>query len=79
MNAHIDINGSSFIIKGNSKLKGCILVGKDLRGTASLVFAALMSEGKSEIIGVKYLERGYSNLITNLKSLGANIDIYEMD
>ena len=79
MNAHIDINGSSFIIKGNSKLKGSILVGKDLRGTASLVFAALMAEGKSEIIGVKYLERGYSNLITNLKSLGANIDIYEMD
>ena len=38
-----------------------------------------MAEGKSEIIGVKYLERGYSNLITNLKSLGANIDIYEMD
>ena len=79
MNAHIDIFGSSFIIKGNSKLKGSILIGKDLRGTASLVFAALMAEGKSEIVGVKYLERGYSNLITNLKSLGANIDIYEMD
>ena len=79
MNAHIDIFGSSFIIKGNSKLKGSILVGKDLRGTASLVFAALMADGKSEILGVKYLDRGYSNLITNLKSLGANIDIYEMD
>lgn len=79
MNAHIDINGSSFIIKGNSKLKGTILVGKDLRGTASLVLAALVADGKSEILGVKYLDRGYSNLITNLKSLGAHIDIYEMD
>jgi UDP-N-acetylglucosamine 1-carboxyvinyltransferase len=79
MNAHIDINGSSFIIKGNSKPKGSILVGKDLRGTASLVLAALVADGKSEILGVKYLDRGYSNLITNLKSLGANIDIYEMD
>ena len=79
MNAYIDIDGSSFIIKGNSKLKGSILVGKDLRGTASLVLSALIADGKSEILGVKYLDRGYSNLITNLKSLGANIDIYEMD
>lgn len=79
MNAHIDIFGSSFIIKGNSKLKGSILVGKDLRGTASLVFAALMAEGESEILGLSYLERGYSNLINNLKSIGANIDVYEMD
>ena len=79
MNAHIDINGSSFVVKGNSKLKGSILVGKDLRGTASLVLAALIADGKSEILGVKYLDRGYSNLITNLKSLGAHIDIYEMD
>ena len=56
-----------------------MIIGKDLRGTASLILAALMSEGKSEILGLNYLERGYSNLINNLKAIGAKIDVYEMD
>lgn len=79
MGANIKINKGKYYIQGNKKLKGKMIIGKDLRGTASLILAALMSEGKSEILGLNYLERGYSNLINNLKEIGAKIDIYEMD
>ena len=79
MGAKIESKEGKFYIKENTNLHGTIIEGKDLRGTASLVLASLMAEGESEILGLSYLERGYSNLINNLKSIGANIDVYEMD
>ena len=42
-----------------------------------MIFAALLAKEKSKIEGLKYIERGYFNIIENLKSLGANIDVYE--
>lgn len=77
MGANIEIEEDKYLIKGNRSLVGSELSGKDLRGGASLVFAALLAEGKSVIEGLRYIERGYFNIVDNLKMLGANIDVFE--
>ena len=47
----------------------------DLRGAAALVVAALAAEGTTSIEGVKYIQRGYENIVRDLSQLGADIQI----
>lgn len=58
---------------GPKKLRGGKLEITDIRAGATLVFAALMAEGKSEIEGVEHIERGYEDLEGRLEKLGAKI------
>lgn len=60
-------------IFGPRKLHGSNLEVTDIRSGATLVFAALMAEGKSEISGVEHIERGYEDLEGRLERLGAKI------
>ena len=55
------------------RLFGAKVVAKELRGAAALVVASLKAEGRTEIEGIKYLERVYEDLEVVLSSLGANI------
>ena len=61
------------MVKGVEKLKGASVKSPDLRGGASLVLAALVAEGKSEISDIYHIERGYENFENVLRSLGADI------
>ena len=58
---------------GPRQLRGSKLAVSDIRAGATLVFAALMAEGKSEIEGIEHIERGYENLEERLEALGAKI------
>lgn len=60
-------------VSGPTSLKGSRLQVTDIRAGATLVFAALMAEGKSEIDGVEHIERGYEDLEGRLGRLGARI------
>ncbi len=60
-------------IFGPTKLIGRSLEVTDIRAGATLVFAALMAKGKSEITGVEHIERGYEDLEGRLERLGAKI------
>ncbi|OGY26880.1 MAG: hypothetical protein A2Z11_01765 [Candidatus Woykebacteria bacterium RBG_16_43_9] len=60
-------------IFGPRNLHGSKLEVTDIRSGATLVFAALMAEGKSEIAGVEHIERGYEDLEGRLERLGAKI------
>jgi UDP-N-acetylglucosamine 1-carboxyvinyltransferase len=73
MGADIRTEGRTAVVSGVAKLYGAKVVAKDLRGGAALVGAALSAEGKSEVRGLCHIDRGYQNLETTLKSLGANI------
>ena len=61
------------MVKGVEKLKGARVKSPDLRGGASLVLAALVAEGKSEISDIYHIERGYEDFENILRSLGADI------
>ena len=60
-------------ISGPTKLRGGNISISDIRAGATLVLAALMAEGRSEIYGIEHLERGYDDLGGRLERLGARI------
>lgn len=73
MGADIKVEGNSAIINGPIKLQGAKVKATDLRAGACLVVAGLMAEGVTEISGLEYIDRGYSDLVEKLSGLGANI------
>jgi UDP-N-acetylglucosamine 1-carboxyvinyltransferase len=45
----------------------------DLRAGAALVLAGLAAEGRTEVTNIKYIDRGYEDLVGKLCTLGAQI------
>ncbi len=73
MGADIKIEGRSAIIEGKNNLLGAPVKATDLRAGAALILAGLVAEGKTEIMDVHHIDRGYVNIEEKLKSLGAKI------
>lgn len=71
--ANIEVVNNKIIIFPNSKFKESVMVGKDLRGTMSLLIASLISEEKQKVYGLEYLERGYEDIINKLKKINTKI------
>lgn len=61
------------LVYGLTKLIGRQMETPDIRAGMALVLAALIAEGESVINRVELIERGYSNVVENLQSLGADI------
>lgn len=60
-------------ITGPTPLTGQKLNSYDIRMGMTLMIAALIAEGKSEIEGVEHIDRGFENLENRLQTLGADI------
>ena len=73
MGASIVVKNNIAHISGVKKLKGTDLIGTDLRSSAALVIAALVSENISKIYGLEHLDRGYEQFEYKLSKLGVNI------
>jgi len=57
-----------------SPLKAATLPSPDIRAGVSLLIAALSANGKSTIHNIEQIDRGYENIDTRLKQLGAKIE-----
>ena len=79
MDADIRIKGDLIVVSGERTFKSCDVSGKDLRGGISLVIAALLAKGESRIDGVKYIKRGYSDLVYKLSKIGADIKLERIE
>ena len=73
MGADITLGGEMAIIRGVKNLHGAVMSAPDLRAGAAIVIAALAAEGKSEISGVCYIDRGYENLEGMITDIGGKI------
>ncbi|MBL7976050.1 MAG: UDP-N-acetylglucosamine 1-carboxyvinyltransferase [Candidatus Kapabacteria bacterium] len=73
MGANIEIVDNTAIVYGGNKLQGTTVMSSDLRASASLILAALVAEGKTDVLRVYHLDRGYERLEHRLSALGANI------
>jgi len=73
MGADISIEGRTAVVRGPCRLKGATVMATDLRASASLVLAGLVADGRSEVLRVYHLDRGYQRLDRKLRALGANI------
>ena len=77
MGADIHQERNHALVRGVKKLTGANLKASDLRAGASLVVAALMAEGYSEIENISHIDRGYENFEGKLRKLGAMIERVE--
>lgn len=73
LGAHIEMADHSVIISGGKRLTGATVMSTDLRASASLILAALVAEGRSEILRVYHIDRGYEAIEKKLVGLGADI------
>ncbi len=74
MGADIHQDRNHAIIKGVKKLSGATLSASDLRAGASLVVAALMADGNSEVKNLYHIDRGYENFENKIQLLGGKIE-----
>ena len=75
MGADIIIKDRSAIIKGVKNLYGAQVFASDLRGGAGLVLAGLIADGYTTIGNIEHIQRGYESIQTDLKKLGADIEL----
>lgn len=62
------------IVTGPTKLRGGrTLDSRDLRSGMSLIAAGLTAEGQTRVAPLETVERGYSNIVNRLSSLGAKV------
>ena len=73
MGADITVAGRNAFVRGKEAFNGATVVAGDLRGGAALVLAALAARGKSEVLDVSHIDRGYGLFEYKLRSLGADI------
>ncbi len=73
MGAHIQRNGPYAIIEGVKSLFGAEVMASDLRASAALVIAGMVAKGKTEVLRIYHLDRGYERLEEKLTKLGAKI------
>ena len=73
LGADIEVNNSSATIFGGKSLAGSKMQASDLRASASLVLAGIVSKGRSEISRVYHLDRGYEKIDYKLTELGVKI------
>ena len=74
LGANIERINNMAIIRGVKKLKGAKVMSTDLRASASLVLAGLVADGKTEVLRIYHLDRGYEKIEEKLSKLGANIE-----
>lgn len=73
LGANIEMADNTAIIHGSASLSGATVMSTDLRASASLILAALVANGRSEILRVYHIDRGYEAIEKRLQALGANI------
>ena len=73
MGAAIQVDEKTAVVQGVDHLTGAPIQACDLRAGAALVIAALAAQGRSEISCVQYIERGYEDIVSKFRSLGADI------
>ena len=74
MGMKIELDGHTATIEGVEKLSCAPVMCTDLRASAALVLSALVAEGETHIARIYHLDRGYDNLASKLKELGAKLE-----
>ncbi|MBE0469318.1 MAG: UDP-N-acetylglucosamine 1-carboxyvinyltransferase [Methyloprofundus sp.] len=73
MGANIKLESNTAICTGVEKLTAAPVMATDLRASASLVLAGLVSEGETLVDRIYHIDRGYDHIEEKLSQLGAII------
>ncbi len=74
LGAHIQTDGKVAVIEGVERLSGATVMATDLRASASLVIAGLVAEGETVVDRIYHLDRGYDQMESKLRAIGADIE-----
>lgn len=74
LGASITIDGKAAFVEGVKKLSGATVQATDLRASACLVIAGLVAEGETSVERIYHLDRGYDQMETKLRGIGAKIE-----
>jgi UDP-N-acetylglucosamine 1-carboxyvinyltransferase len=74
LGAHIQTDGKVAVVEGVERLSGATVMATDLRASASLVIAGLVADGETIVDRIYHLDRGYDQMETKLRAIGANIE-----
>jgi UDP-N-acetylglucosamine 1-carboxyvinyltransferase len=74
LGANIQIDGKVSMVEGVEKLSGATVMATDLRASASLVIAGLVADGETQVDRIYHLDRGYDQMETKLRGIGADIE-----
>lgn len=73
LGADMKVKENSVTVSGPSSLNAATVMSTDLRASVSLVLAAMIATGKSEVLRIYHLDRGYEDLEEKLNNAGAQI------
>ncbi len=73
MGASVVVDGRVAIFEGGLPISGAKVSATDLRAGAALVVAGLAAQGVTEVEEIRYIERGYEDIIEKLRGVGADI------
>ena len=73
MGASIRVEGNTVIVEGVPTLTGAPVMATDLRASASLIIAGLVSENETTVDRIYHIDRGYECIEEKLQLLGARI------
>jgi UDP-N-acetylglucosamine 1-carboxyvinyltransferase len=74
LGASITIDGKAAFVDGVAKLSGATVQATDLRASACLVIAGLVADGETTVERIYHLDRGYDQMETKLRGIGAKIE-----
>jgi UDP-N-acetylglucosamine 1-carboxyvinyltransferase len=74
LGADIRTDGHHAVVRGRDRLSGAPVRATDIRAGAGLVIAGLCAEGVTEVSHVHHIDRGYPDLVTNLRDLGVEVE-----
>ena len=75
----IEVDGNTATVHGGAPLKGAKAMSTDLRAGVSLVMAGMIAEGRTDVLRVYHLDRGYEALEQKLRDAGISIHREEYD
>jgi UDP-N-acetylglucosamine 1-carboxyvinyltransferase len=75
LGAHCRVAGSTVLVNGDGRnsLQGATVMSTDLRASVSLVLAGMVAEGRTDVLRVYHLDRGYEDLEGKLSKAGIAI------
>jgi UDP-N-acetylglucosamine 1-carboxyvinyltransferase len=72
LGASVKTDGHHALIRGVEKLSSAPVEATDIRAGAGLVLAGLVADGNTLVHGVEHIDRGYTDFVDQLVSLGAD-------
>lgn len=72
--ADVRLDGNIAVIRGVPEIQGAPVMATDIRASSGLILAAMRARGRTEVLRIYHIDRGYHRIEHRLRALGADIE-----